>query len=188
MDFSQIIVVDTETGGLDPDRHPIWQVAWGTWHDGRWTVTSRLVQHDRDAVTEWVKEHTSYRERFGEPHTLFPAAGVMAEFAVAALGKHIAGMVPSFDEERIRREWVRHFGYPERFPWHYHLIDVEALMVGHMAAQAALVGNETPGLPWKSHDLSARIGVTSDPATEHSALADARWAKAVFERIMGEPQ
>lgn len=44
-------------------------------------------------------------------------------------------------------------------------------------------------LPWKSRELSAALGV--DPAEfqpEHTALADARWAKAIYEAIMGEPR
>ena len=43
-------------------------------------------------------------------------------------------------------------------------------------------------LPWKSRNLSAALGI--DPADfqpAHTALSDARWAKAMYEAVMGPP-
>lgn len=53
----------------------------------------------------------------------------------------------------------------------------------------SLVDFDPTVLPWKSRDLSAALGV--DPADfqpAHTALADARWAKAIYETIMGDPR
>lgn len=59
---------------------------------------------------------------------------------------------------------------------------------------AELVGGKgwldgPPPLPWDSRALSLYVGVNPDdfkPA--HSALTDARWAKACFEAVMGRAQ
>jgi hypothetical protein len=41
-----------------------------------------------------------------------------------------------------------------------------------------------PSLPWKSHDLSAILGVESAVEDEHTALGDARWAMRVYDAVM----
>ena len=43
-------------------------------------------------------------------------------------------------------------------------------------------------LPWRSTDLSLALGVDpTDFEPKHSALADARWAKALYEKIPNIP-
>jgi hypothetical protein len=87
--------------------------------------------------------------------------------------------------------------------WHYHVIDVEALAAGYLAAirqDAAELGYhdrpDTPQyehegnleiarLPWKSDSLSRAVGVEPDDFDRHTALGDARWAKAIYEAVMG---
>jgi hypothetical protein len=96
-------------------------------------------------------------------------------------GRHLVGAVVSFDEERLRKLLRANGACPE---WHYHLIDVEALAVGWIAGadqEAARLA-----LPWKSDDLSRAIGVEPPSDEErHTALGDARWAKAIYEKIVG---
>jgi hypothetical protein len=61
-----------------------------------------------------------------------------------------------------------------RSTWHYHLIDVEALIAGRLAIAP----------PWKSDDLSRAIGV--EPPSDqdrHTAIGDARWVKQMYEAV-----
>jgi hypothetical protein len=78
--------------------------------------------------------------------------------------------------------------------WHYHLIDVEALAAGWIAAQSGpvpiLIAGANVGLvsgrpPWRSEELSRAVGVDPDDFDRHTALGDARWAKAIYEAVMG---
>ena len=80
--------------------------------------------------------------------------------------------------------------------WHYHLIDVEALAVGYLAGRGWPLdhwgdpGGETArmfdprNLPWKSDDLSAALGIRITDDDRHTALGDARWARAIYDAVM----
>jgi hypothetical protein len=51
-------------------------------------------------------------------------------------------------------------------------VDVEALAAGRLGIEP----------PWDSHDLSRRMGVPEPaPGEQHTAIGDARWAKAMYE-------
>lgn len=39
--------------------------------------------------------------------------------------------------------------------------------------------------PWNSNDMSRAVGVEPDDFDRHTALGDARWAKAIYEAVMG---
>ena len=62
--------------------------------------------------------------------------------------------------------------------WHYHLIDVEALAIGFLAAKGTRFD-----LPWDSDDLSRAVGVEPLEA-RHEALYDALWAKQIYETVV----
>ena len=81
--------------------------------------------------------------------------------------------------------------------WHYHLIDTEALAVGYLhginshghssvtCAENCIDDNMLPGLPWKSDDLSAALGITVSEEDRHTALGDAKWARAIYDAVTG---
>ena len=72
--------------------------------------------------------------------------------------------------------------------WEYHLVDVEALAAGWLAAghdwsQGPPVGDRaTP--PWSSEELSRAVGVDPDDFDRHTALGDARWAAAIYDAVL----
>ena len=41
-----------------------------------------------------------------------------------------------------------------------------------------------PPLPWNSDDLSRAVGVDPDRFRRHEAMADAGWARAIYDRVM----
>lgn len=181
------VFIDTETLGLDPRIHRVWEVAAivddveHLWH--------LALPHDAE-VDPVAAQISGFHERYAEAVTT-PVPMFLDQFLELTDGRHLCGAVVSFDEERLRRlawQWNR---TPS---WHYHLIDVEALALGYLAGIASdwrgperrMRLEAMRDLPWKSDDLTRMLGL-KPPSDEdrHTALGDARWAKAIYERVMG---
>lgn len=114
---------------------------------------------------------TNYYERreAAEPEH---ADNVAEQLVRLTAGRHLVGNVPSFDAAMLDG-FLRRSGLVPA--WHYHLVDVEAMVAGHLGL----------GPPWESRDLSRRLGVAiPEGKDEHTALADARWAKAMYEAVL----
>ena len=175
-----VAFVDTETTGLDPELDYVWEIAVII-DDDEHVWQQKLPELDGGPdwsyVSEWVRENTGIVERYDHGHALSPANSI-DRLAVLVRGRHIVGACPWFDSERMHRVALEHSASRD-LPWHYHLIDVEALAVGFLAARGLV-----PELPWDSRELSRLVGVDSeDFLPVHHALTDARWAKAIYDRI-----
>ena len=162
-----ICFVDTETTGLDPDQHQIWEVGLilpdGTEHE--WTLPVDLGRADAIGL-----KIGRYYDRAVDAIRTMPRP-FAEQFEELTRGLHLAGCVISFDEERLRKLLRANGACPG---WHYHLVDVEAIAAGM---------TRTPP-PWNSNDLSLAVGVDPEQFDRHTALGDARWAKAVYEAAM----
>lgn len=173
-----VAFVDIETTGLHPELDHVWQIAvivdgeehcWTQWFAGReW----------RASVSQWVLENTRIATDYN-PATATPPRRSIDRFVELTRGRHLVGACPWFDSERLHKIWRLYEPRDWELPWHYHLIDVEALAVGYLAAKG-----EKVEVPWKSHALTERVGVTTPVEDEHTALGDARWAKRVYEAVI----
>ncbi len=180
-----IAFVDTETTGLDPDRHEIWEVGLIV-NDVEYSWQLQVDLGQAEAIALRI---SGFHDRYDFATLGSHLWDFATDFADYTRGCHLAGAVISFDEERLRKLLRRNGACPE---WHYHLIDVEALAVGYLAGQ----GHVHPGdevachrqLPWDSEALSIALGVDPTEFDRHTALGDARWAKAVYEAVMGPKQ
>lgn len=181
IDWDRIAIIDTETLGLDPRVHPVWEVAIAfgerETQEYSWQVEVRDIDIDR--ADPYALQIAGFHDRYNLDETLTPRA--TAERLVGMLdGRHIIGAVPSFDEERLRQLVWKHLP-GAKIPWHYHLIDVETLLIGWLVAQG-----HRPQLPWDSDELSELVGVTG--ADRHTALGDVRWARAqLVEMVRRSP-
>lgn len=174
--MSEVLFVDTETTGLDPDRHEIWEVALVDAKDVYqvWQLPVDLGRADPRALAI-----NGYYERAGTER-LVSLPQFAEEFEVLTRGAHLAGSVVSFDEERLRRLLQWHGACPG---WHYHLIDVEAMAVGYLHGRGP---EPWLNLPWDSEELSRAVGVDPFPFDRHTALGDARWAKAIYDTVISK--
>lgn len=174
----QIVFVDTETTGLDPDRHEIWEAAFIVYEGPMlgWREHVHQLPVDLGRADAMALKIGRFHER--RSHKLTALDTFARSFAYYTAGKHLCGNVVSFDEERLRKLLRANGSCPE---WHYHLIDVEALAVGYLAAK----GNP-PSLPWNSEDISRALGIEPD-TTRHEALYDAQWAKQMYDAIAAAP-
>jgi hypothetical protein len=192
-----VVFLDTETTGLDPDRHEIWELAL-IWSDSnKWVEYELQLPVDltrADPTGLRIGRFYERRRQVGKAtssvarlcRTRWDGKGDFdgglepswhAETVAANLdGKHLVGAVPSFDAAFLTR-WLRANG--QAATWHYHLIDVEALAVGYLASKG-----HSLALPWDSEKLSLAVGVNPEDFERHSALGDARWAKAIYERVL----
>ena len=141
-------------------------------------------------------------QEFARLPKVTPLEDFAYQFAALTRGLHLAGAVVSFDEERLRKLLKANGACPE---WHYHLCDVENLAAGalgtivslaHLNGYALAERREHEPIPiedlaaiirppWDSAELSRQIGVDPDKFDRHTALGDARWAKAQYEAVMG---
>lgn len=204
--MTTLAFLDTESTGLDPDRHEIWEVALirrddeGVEVEHVWQLPVDLGRADPMAL-----DIGRYHERRMEP----AAIELWAEtFVDLTAGAHLVGAVVSFDADRLWR-LLRRLGQCPM--WHYHLIDIEALAAGFAIADArrceedferrqadptvsALMKiegiysgpwrREAAAPPWDSDDLSRVVGVDPDQFDRHTALGDARWARAIYDTVM----
>jgi DNA polymerase III epsilon subunit-like protein len=202
--------IDTETTSLRPDRRA-WEIGLivrriaAPDHEQSWFIdTGDLDLGNADLMSlkigRFHERHPAHSHGGGNPKQRHGReADVLAEVEHLTRGAHLAAAVVSFDAEVLAARMRAHGICPS---WHYHLIDVEALAVGHLSAMAAVcerrAPSEIPGPergaelralaspPWKSDDLSAALGVTVSDEDRHTALGDARWAKAIYDAVIGE--
>jgi DNA polymerase III epsilon subunit-like protein len=188
-DPKQVAFVDTETAGLHPDKHPIWEI--GVIVDGEEYVWQQQMfgggKRWKEWVDPWVVENMPRIIDEYDPAKALTLRSSVNQFVELVRGRHVVGCNPRFDMERIHRTWRAFHQDDWEEPWNYHLIDVEALMLG-WRAHGMRDTFETPTLPWKASDLARQVGVNpEDFEPKHSALADARFARACFEAVMGGP-
>jgi DNA polymerase III epsilon subunit-like protein len=185
-----LVFLDTETTGLDPDGHEIWEVALILRHD-----LDQPREKDEEILLRWMldlstADPTALRlNGFYDRITDFDDGAVPTNdcdaseiIATQTAGAHLVGAVPDFDSTRLDAMLRTHGWAPA---WHYHLIDVEALAIGF------LYGRFPDGrldnfdlLPWRSETISQLLDVQPPKgAARHSAMGDARWARDLYDAV-----
>lgn len=187
-----ILFVDTETLGLDPDRHVVWEVAAVVYDPANRTHPAVRswqlpVSDDELAAADPVALRINrFEDRRADPDAVTSHAVFCAEFLALcelAGGSHQAvwaGAVPSFDEERLRRLLARHGHQPA---WHYHLLDVETYAVAHLNHDLRTDPFAWPiTLPVSSAALNEALDLPPVPDdVRHTAMGDVLWAITMWE-------
>lgn len=202
--MSDIVFMDTETLGLDI-ASPIWEFAAVRRKSLGGDIAAEKSLHlfIRHRAMPWLAEFPEefardYHARYSDAESVhqMEAAERIAEF----MGDrpHVVGAVPNFDTERISHQLLR----PNRIrePWHYHLIDIENVVVGYLRGERRFgegdgmpehighsIGRLT-SLPWNSDELSRAVGVDPEQFERHTAMGDVRWVMAQWDAVMGGVQ
>jgi oligoribonuclease (3'-5' exoribonuclease) len=199
---------DLETLGLDPLEHDVWEIAIIA-RDEDGVETEHLWQrrpspvalaraepkalemgrfHERMAVpgSAWAADML---DNIGDGHTPVPMSLGALNNRVAEILKDavMVGSNPAFDASFL----TVMLGMA---PWHYRTVDVATLAAGYLhgsltakaGGDRSLFLDSYPTLPYSSYALSERMGIAPpSPEVAHTALGDARWAKAVFDAATG---
>lgn len=148
-----LVFLDIETTGLDPDKHEAWEVALAV-NDG--PVTTHILVHSLKTADPKALELNGY---FRRHPTGARSEGPALDLALREKlkGVTIVAANPSFDVDFLYRRW----GVA---PWHHRKIDVETM------AYTVLHYDEMKGMQHISEDLRA-LGYTVDQP-DHSAYGD----------------
>lgn len=198
--MNNVCFVDIETTGLIPGQHEPWEIAFifpketgRGWSEWRWFLPVNVHTADPVALSigRYHERHpkgndfkvgaTPIGPRVANDQGLTEWSKCAELIAKKTHNLHLVGNVISFDADFIGR-MLRANGFSPS--WHYHLIDCEALAVGYLKQRDGLhaVVQEPP---WDSKVITEELGIEVSEEDKHTALGDARWAKSMYEVVMG---
>ena len=159
-----LVFLDTETTGLDPDRHEVWEIAWAV-NDG--PIRSTQLPHSLRHADPTALSMNGYTKRGGV--TLLEASiKLESEVKEALTGSILVAANPAFDASFLRARWGA-------APWHYRLWDLEAFAAGVLSM------SEPKGLAFIAEALG-HYGFDI-PKPDHSAAADVATLRASFRAL-----
>lgn len=187
--------IDTETTGLDPEQHEIWEVALilreyiVIKHPDAWEQTERsytwflpvdLSKADPYALTvgKFYERHPLFQAKLGPDDPTTTRLDQFAKlFSKLTHGVHLIGAITGFDVERLARLLRANGGCPG---WHYHVLCIESMVLGWLHGQE---NQPDIGFPWKGEELVKATGVNPDLFKKHTALGDAEMVRQVYDKI-----
>lgn len=162
-----LVFLDTETTGLDPALHEVWEVAVA-WDDE--LILSYILPHSLRTADVKALELNRYWERFPSGAES-DGDGTDPALRAALAGVTIVGANPAFDAAFLRARWGA-------APWHHRLIDVESMAF-------AVLGYVRPkGLRDLATDLRQRGHDIPEP--DHTAAGDVATTRAAFHALRTE--
>jgi DNA polymerase III alpha subunit (gram-positive type) len=166
--MNDLIYLDTETTGLDPDKHEVWEIAWAV-NDG--PIETHVLPHNIAMADPKALEMNGYWDR--SPLWFEPRPGHAHDLDIRTLlkGNTLVCANPTFDRMMLRKRW----GYE---PYHYRSIDVESMAL-------LLFGYERPkGFADIAENL-VRLGYPM-PVPDHSAGKDVEVLREVYKALRME--
>lgn len=165
--MNNLIFLDTETTGLEPEKHDVWEIAWAV-NDGE--IESAIVPHSLVKADPKALSMNGYYKRIH-----YVDQGINVDVLIREMldGGTIVCANPTFDRMFLRARWGME-------PWHYRSIDVEsmALVVFDWERPRGLkdVAEE---LRNRNHDI---------PQPDHSAAKDVEVLRECYHALRAENQ
>lgn len=165
------LYLDTETLGLDLDRHPIFEIAYAI---DDFPVVAAFVEHSPLNADPVAVKLNGYKDRFHpslvDPQWEYDLRMFLAQQAEAGHAVTIVGANPAFDAYRLSRRW------DGTTPWRYRLIDVESMAL-------PIFGWDTPhGLADISEACREAGYEIHQP--DHTAASDVEAVRAVHKALI----
>ena len=187
--MTRLLIIDTETGGIDPDRHSLLSLAAVVWADGRVdgeieilvsetdiTVTARALEINRIDLVEHARKAVPPAEALSR--LLGVVADQFGEELAAGDQVVLVGHNVGFDVGFLRRLCrLAGSAFPQMFS--HRTLDTASVLrffvlVGLLPASA--VG---------STEAFAQLGVCVPETLRHTALGDARATAELLSRLVG---
>lgn len=163
--LQQMVYIDTETTGLDPYRHQVWEVAVA-WDEGvPWVLQLEHSVYQADPEALRINR---YRDRYDPAKVATPAEEALLRQALADVT--LVGSNPEFDARMLFARWRLQ-------PWNHRTLNLGAYAAGVLGLDYPL------GLA----SLCDRLGVQR--VEEHAAagdVLDARECHRALRRIVAE--
>jgi oligoribonuclease (3'-5' exoribonuclease) len=163
--MTDLVFLDTETTGLDPEKHEVWEIAWAV---NDWSVEVRTLPHDLATADPEALRMNGYWQR-----GLIGAPDVRTDLMLKDIlkGNTLVCANPTFDRMFLRKRWGGE-------PWHYRSIDVESMAL-------LALGYERPkGLKDIAADLR-KLGYDI-PVPDHSAGKDVEVLRECYKALRAE--
>lgn len=153
--MTDLIFLDTETTGLEYDKHEIWEIAWAV-NDG--PVEQRILPHSLKTASMAALDMNGYYNAVPQGVDIGSySPRIDLEIRRVLKGNTLVCANPTFDRFMMWMRWREE-------PYHYRSIDVEAMAL-------AVLGYDRPrGLKTIFDDLQM-LGYTVDPP-DHTAYND----------------
>lgn len=165
-----LVYLDTETTGLNPMRHQIWEIAYAV--DGG-PIRSGVVAHDVAGAEPVALEINRYWDRVGAASAPdYDAQAFESELRAAITDATLVGANPAFDAAFLATRWDC-WGVA---PWKYRMLDIETY------AAAVLDWPIPRGLKAIAEELGDRLG-WNVPPPDHTAAGDVRTTRAAYEAL-----
>jgi DNA polymerase III epsilon subunit-like protein len=179
--MAQLVFVDLETTGLDPDRHGIIEIGAIFETDGQREpndfealANPGDVEHSEEAA----KVHNIAREAIA---AALPLEEVLRNFdSRCAEDAIISGWNTKFDELFLYKAYQRH-GIPWRFD--YHIFDVWSLY-----KRLQLIGELPADMHLGLGTIAEHYKITQADENHHRALADIEWTWRLYRLAVELPE
>lgn len=171
----KLVFLDTETTGLDPERHEMWEyclIVRNDSEDGKYSGTweGQVTPSDLASADPMALKVGRFYDRY-VPGSSLPR-NVARTLARVLNGATLVGANPPFDAAFISKFLRKNNQAPA---WNHRMVDVEVL------AQAVLKLPEPIGLVKSAEAL----GIEVDKEAAHTASYDAQLAMQVYDKVIG---
>lgn len=120
--MNDLVFLDTETTGLEPDKHEIWELAWAVNDEN--PVRESIIPHSLLMANLDSLEMNGYYDRVPEGVDISSySPRVELELRRILKGNTLVCANPTFDRMFLRERWGDE-------PYHYRSLDIESMAVG----------------------------------------------------------
>jgi DNA polymerase III alpha subunit (gram-positive type) len=146
-----LVFLDTETTGLDPDIHEVWEIAYSVDYG---TIDSAVLSHYASGADPKALAMNNYWSRCTNQLPDVDGLAWELDLRGALQGATIVASNPSFDTAMLRKRWGCE-------PWHHRKVDIASFAM-------PIVGLKD-GKPKGLYDIAAALGIQ---APDHTASGD----------------
>lgn len=177
-----MIIVDIETGGLDPRKNPIIAIGAVDFDTGT-TFYGECRPRSDLTITEEALKVNGFTQEYMKtiktsPYMLLEnfhywITGLKSDFT-------IAGENPSFDRDFLRENF-KHFDLDN--PFNHRTVDLHSIAYGHMLSKGFMIPFDNRKNKLNSDVIFVYTGIPAEPRP-HNALNGAKYETEAFSRLI----